>query len=175
MNTSQNFRASLVVQYNQRIYSIHCLSVPGLKPTATGLQKNKNEQIFIGHFCGKHAVGAKKKRKCFTFFCRSVFFLATYGNEVRPNLMRDRKRKMTDRKSAVFDRAKSFSFWKQKLSYVRSENRLGFCCGVSGMPTVGIIRNLNIRVPTQLRLVVWGTAPPVPCSSTIVLVGCLST
>ena len=66
--------------------------------------------------------------------------------------MRDRKQKMSDRKSAVFDRAKSFLFRKQKLSYVRSKNRLGFSCGVSGMPTVGIIRNLNIRVLTQLRL-----------------------
>ena len=71
---------------------------------------------------------------------------------IRPNLMRDRKRKMPDRKSAVFDRAKSFSFRKQKLSYVRSKNQLGFSCGVSGMPTVGIIRNLNIHVLTQLRL-----------------------
>ena len=35
---------------------------------------------------------------------------------LRPNLMRDRKRKMPDRKSAVFDRAKSFSFRKKKLS-----------------------------------------------------------
>ena len=66
--------------------------------------------------------------------------------------MRDRKRKMLDWKSSVFEREKSFSFRKQKLSYVRSKNRLGFSCGVSGMPTVGIIRNLNIRVLTQLRL-----------------------
>ena len=32
------------------------------------------------------------------------------------------------------------------------ENRLGFSCGVSGMLAVGTIRNLNIRVLTQLRL-----------------------
>ena len=42
-----------------------------------------------------------------------------------------------------------------KVPYVRSKNRLGFSCGVSGMPTVGIIRNLNIRVPTQLRLYLY--------------------
>ena len=48
--------------------------------------------------------------------------------------MRDRKRTIPDQKSAVFDLAKSFSFREQKLSYVRSKNRLGFSCGVSGMP-----------------------------------------
>ena len=48
--------------------------------------------------------------------------------------MRDRKRKIPDRKSAVFDLAKSFSFREQKLSYVRSKNRLGFTCRVSCMP-----------------------------------------
>ena len=66
--------------------------------------------------------------------------------------MRDRKRKILDRKSTVFDRAKLFSFREQTPSYVRSKSRLGFSCGVSGMPAVGIIRNLNIRVLTQLRL-----------------------
>ena len=59
--------------------------------------------------------------------------------------MRDRKRKIPDRKSAVFDLTKSFSFREQKLSCVRSKNRLGFSCGVSGMPTVGIIRNLKFE------------------------------
>ena len=58
--------------------------------------------------------------------------------------MRDRKRKIPDRKSAVFDPTKSFSFREQKLSCVRSKNRLGFS-GVSGMPTVGIIRNLKFE------------------------------
>ena len=54
---------------------------------------------------------------------------------LRPTLMRDRKRKIPDRKSAVSDLAKSFSFREQKLSYVRSKNRLGFtCCGVSCIP-----------------------------------------
>ena len=48
--------------------------------------------------------------------------------------MRDRKRKIPDRKSAVSDLAKSFSFREQKLSYVRSKNRLGFTCGVSCIP-----------------------------------------
>ena len=48
--------------------------------------------------------------------------------------MRDRKRKIPDRKSAVFDLAKLFSFREQKLSYVRSKNGLGFSWGVSGMP-----------------------------------------
>ena len=52
----------------------------------------------------------------------------------RPTLMRDRKRKIPDRKSAVSDLAKSFSFREQKLSYVRSKNRLGFTCGVSCIP-----------------------------------------
>ena len=52
--------------------------------------------------------------------------------------MRDRKRKIPDRKSAVFDLAKSFSFREQKLSCVRSKNRLGFSCEVSGMPTAEV-------------------------------------
>ena len=39
--------------------------------------------------------------------------------KIRPTLMRDRKRKIPDRKSAVFDLAKSFSFREQKLSCVR--------------------------------------------------------
>ena len=38
-----------------------------------GLQKNKDEQISVGHFRGKHAMGAKKT-EMFHFFCRSVFF-----------------------------------------------------------------------------------------------------
>ena len=65
---------------------------------------------------------------------------------VRPTLMRDRKRKIADRESAVFDLAKSFSFREQKPSCVRSKNRLGFSCEVSGMPTVSIIRNLNLNI-----------------------------
>lgn len=56
------------------------------------------------------------------------------GPRIRPTLMRDRKRKIPDRKSAVSDLAKSFSFREQKLSYVRSKNRLGFTCGVSCIP-----------------------------------------
>ena len=61
-------------------------------------------------------------------------FLEEQGQFVRPTLMRDRKRKIPDRKSAVSDLAKSFSFREQKLSYVRSKNRLGFTCGVSCIP-----------------------------------------
>ena len=66
--------------------------------------------------------------------------------------MRDRKRKMPDRILAIFDRAESVSFRKQKLSYVRSKIWLGFNCGVDGMPAVGIIGNLSMRVLTQLRV-----------------------
>ena len=51
-----------------------------------------------------------------------------------------------------YNRAKPLSSRKQKLSYVRSKIRLGFNCGVSCMPAVGIIGSLNIRVLTQLRL-----------------------
>ena len=65
--------------------------------------------------------------------------------ELRPTLMRDRKRKIPDRKSVVFDLSKNFSFREQKLSCVRSKNRLDFSCGVSGMPTVGITRNLKFE------------------------------
>ena len=65
--------------------------------------------------------------------------------KTRPTLMRDRKRKIPDRKSVVFDFTKSFSFREQKLSCVRPKIRLGFSCGVSGMPTVGIIRNLKFE------------------------------
>ena len=46
-----------------------------------GLQKNKNEQISVGHFCGKHAMGAKK-RKCSIFFVGLCFFVVTCRNEV---------------------------------------------------------------------------------------------
>ena len=63
--------------------------------------------------------------------------------------MRDRKRKIPDRKSAVFDLAKSFSFREQKLSCVRSKNRLGFSCGVSGMPTVEV---QTYRLPRPVYL-----------------------
>ena len=79
---------------------------------------------------------------------------------------------MPDRKSAVFDRVKSFSFRKQKLSYVRSKIQQSFFCGVSGMPTVGIIRNFNIRVLTQLRLELFSCLG-YSSSCTIVLDGCL--
>ena len=34
--------------------------IRGLRPTAVRLQKNKDEQISVGHFCGKHAMGTKK-------------------------------------------------------------------------------------------------------------------
>ena len=30
--------------------------------------KNKNEQISVSHFCRKHAMMGAKKRKCFIFF-----------------------------------------------------------------------------------------------------------
>ena len=61
--------------------------------------------------------------------------------------MRDRKRKIPDRKSAVFDLAKSFSFREQKLSCVRSKNRLGFSCEVSGMPTAEVQTYQGIDYP----------------------------
>ena len=54
---------------------------------------------------------------------------------------------------------------------MRSKNRLGFSCGVSGMSTVGIIRNLNIRVLTQLRLELFRVHLLLLCA--VVLVGCL--
>ena len=53
-----------------------------------GLQKDKNEQISVGHFRGKHArlcyaMGPKKNGNVPKTNCRSVFFfVATYGNEV---------------------------------------------------------------------------------------------
>ena len=47
-----------------------------------GTQKNENEQIFLVHFCWKHAMGAKK-RKCSIFFLVGLcFIVVTYGNEV---------------------------------------------------------------------------------------------
>ena len=42
-------------------------AVHAKRPTAVGLQKNKNEQISVGYFCGKHAMGAER-RKCCNFF-----------------------------------------------------------------------------------------------------------
>ena len=38
------------------------------------LQKNKDEQISVGHFCGKHAMGTKKT-EMFKTKCRYVFSL----------------------------------------------------------------------------------------------------
>ena len=37
-----------------------------------GTQKNKKEQISVGHFCRKHAMGAKK-RKCSIYL--GIFFV----------------------------------------------------------------------------------------------------
>ena len=34
--------------------SVHQLDT--VRPTAMGPQKIENEQIFVGHFCGKHAM-----------------------------------------------------------------------------------------------------------------------
>ena len=47
-----------------------------------GLQQNKNEQISVGHFCGKHAMGAKKWKCSNYFLWVCVFFVAIYENEV---------------------------------------------------------------------------------------------
>ena len=49
------------------------------RPTAMGLKKKKNEQISVGHFCGKHAMGAKKtgmlqkKIVGLCFFCGHLY------------------------------------------------------------------------------------------------------
>ena len=47
-----------------------------------GFQKNKNGQISVDHFCGKHAMGAKKKETLIFFLYVCVFFVATYRNDV---------------------------------------------------------------------------------------------
>ena len=45
------------------------------RPTAMGLKKNKNEQISVGHFCGKHAAMGAKKTEFFRFvFVGLCFF-----------------------------------------------------------------------------------------------------
>ena len=51
-------------------------------PTAMGPKKNKNEQISVGHFCGKHAMGAGKTEISPKKIVGLYFFVATYGNEV---------------------------------------------------------------------------------------------
>ena len=59
-----------------KFYSLVLFCLPKyflVRPTAMGLQK-KNEQITVGHFCGKHAMGAKKKRMSQTFFVGLCFF-----------------------------------------------------------------------------------------------------
>ena len=48
-----------------------------VRPTAMGLQKNKNEQFFVGYFCGKHAMGAKK-REMFHFFLVGQYFFCSH-------------------------------------------------------------------------------------------------
>ena len=43
----------------------------------------KNEQISLGHFCGKRAMGAKKTEMVQICFAGQCFFVATYyGNDV---------------------------------------------------------------------------------------------
>ena len=40
-----------------------------------GPQKYKNEQVSVGHFCGKRAIGGKKNENVPEKNCRSVFYL----------------------------------------------------------------------------------------------------
>ena len=51
--------------------------------TAMGPQKYKNEQISVGHFCGKRAMGAKKNGKGPESFCRSAFFCGHRSTETK--------------------------------------------------------------------------------------------
>ena len=44
-----------------------------VRPNTVGLQKNKNEQISVGHFCGKHAMGSKNPRKYSIFLVGQCF------------------------------------------------------------------------------------------------------
>ena len=48
-----------------------------------GTPKNENEQISVGHFCGKHAMKAKKNGILFLFlfFLVCVCLVATYEIE----------------------------------------------------------------------------------------------
>ena len=59
-----------------------------------GTQKNKNEQISVGYFCGKYAMmGAKNSETLFHFvFCTFVFFLSFLW-EIWPTAMRLKKKK----------------------------------------------------------------------------------
>ena len=73
--------------------------------------------------------------------------------------MRDRKRKIPDRKSAVSDLAKSFSFREQKLSYVRSKigwvllaGLAAYLCSQVQMPTADHVHFLYKRTSI---LVLW--------------------
>ena len=50
--------------------------LPSVRPTATGPQKYKNEQISVGHFCGKRAMGAKKMEILENFSVGRCFFVA---------------------------------------------------------------------------------------------------
>ena len=39
-----------------------------VRPTAMGLRKTENEKKNVGHFCGKHAMGAKNPKMFVLFF-----------------------------------------------------------------------------------------------------------
>ena len=45
-----------------------------IRPIAMGFQKNKNEQISVGRFCGEHAMGAKTPEMFQFFFVGLCFF-----------------------------------------------------------------------------------------------------
>ena len=55
---------------------------PTLRPTAMGPQKYKNEQISVGHFSRKRAMGAKKTKMVQNVFVGLCFFVVTYRNKV---------------------------------------------------------------------------------------------
>ena len=51
------------------------------KANRYGTTKNKNEQISVGHFCEKHATGAKKMEMSQFVFVGLCFFVAIEKNE----------------------------------------------------------------------------------------------
>ena len=109
-----------------------------------------------------------------SFFSLVLPFFSSCSQAVLPSYARSETKNARSEidKSAVFDRAKSFSFRKRKVSYVRPKIRLGLNCGASGMPGGwgSIIGNLNLRGLTQVRLELFRVQLS---SCTIVLVGCL--
>ena len=87
----------------------------------------------------------------FASLSHTHFYWYEVGMLKVPAVVGDRERKLPDQTLAVFDLAKSFSIRKQSYLMGDRKSFWVFIYAMSIVPTVGITRNLNIHVLTQLR------------------------